>query len=282
MAILCEKKFNKKVDLKNPEMTFYVEIFSAQGQSLPRQGLSLGGALVYTKKIPGPGGLPVGTQPKVAVLLSGGIDSPVAAYRIMKRGASIMAIHFHSYPFTSRASIDKVKELTKILAPYHGGKLIPLYVVPLADAQKQVVQKCQERYRVLLYRRLMLRIAKQIAQREGAQALVTGESLGQVASQTIENIVAVESSLRDGVPSLRDGYLPIFRPLIGFDKQEIIEEAKRIGTYNISIQPHDDCCSLFMPKRVATRARAEDLDREEQKFDVKLLAENTLSNAEYT
>lgn len=242
------KEFGKKVDLEAPDVIFYTEVFPS-------------GAVVYTEKIPGPGGLPVGTQPKVAVLLSGGIDSPVAAYRIMKRGTPLIAIHFHSYPFTSRASIDKVKELIPILEQYHGGRPIPLYIVPLADAQKQVVQKCNERYRVLLYRRLMWRIAEAIARRERAQALVSGESLGQVASQTIENMTAVENPLS----------MPIFRPLIGYDKQEIIEEAKQIGTYDISIQPHDDCCSLFMPKRIATKARIEDLDREESKIDAQEL-----------
>lgn len=239
-------KFGKKVDLANPEITFYVEVFP-------------GGALVYTQKIPGPGGLPVGTQPKVAVLLSGGIDSPVAAYRIMKRGAPIITIHFHSYPFTSRASIDKVKELAGVLARYGGPT--KLYLVPLSEAQKAVVQNCAEPYRVLLYRRLMVRIAQELAHREGAKALVTGESLGQVASQTVENI-----GVTDAVATI-----PIFRPLIGYDKEEIIAEARRIGTYEISILPHDDCCTLMMPKNPATRARLADVEREESKVDVEKL-----------
>ena len=295
------EQFSKKVDLGNPDVIFYVEVFS-------------GGAVVYTEKIPGPGGLPVGTEAKVAVLLSGGIDSPVAAHRLMKRGAPVIGVHFHSYPFASRASIDKVKEVVQILEAYSGGRSIPLYAVPLADAQKQVVQKCDERYRVLLYRRLMWRIAQEIARNAGAQALVTGESLGQVASQTIENMAAVESVLytphprplppnapeqssvrgrqgereiESGSPPLVGGVrgggripLPIFRPLIGFDKQEIIEEAKRIGTYDISIQPHDDCCTLFMPSRVATRARAEDLDHEEQKMNIEQLVKFAFSKTE--
>lgn len=251
------KEFGKKVDLENPDVIFYVEVF-------PR------GAVVYTEKIPGPGGLPVGTQPRVAVLLSGGIDSPVAAYRMMKRGAPLMAVHFHSYPFTSRASIDKVKELVAVLGQYHGGREIPLYLVPLAEAQKAVVQHCSERYRVLLYRRFMVRIAEALARRQGAQALITGESLGQVASQTVENMAVVEAVSN----------LPIFRPLIGHDKEEIITEAKRIGTYDISIQPHDDCCSLFMPKNVATRARLNEVVDEEKKIDFSALLDNALRQLE--
>lgn len=268
------KEFGKKVDLENPDVTFYVEVFSAsKGQSFVDEGLSFGGgALVYIQKIPGPGGLPVGIAAKAAVLLSGGIDSPVAAYRIMKRGAPIIAVHFHSYPFASRASIDKVKEVVKILEQYHGGRSIALYSVPLAEAQKVIVKECNERYRVLLYRRMMWRIAAEIAARAKAQALVTGESLGQVASQTIENMAAVEHPLR----------MPIFRPLIGYDKEEIIAEAKRIGTYDTSIQPHDDCCTLFMPKRVATKARIDDLDIEEAKLAVEDLTQGALSAMEVT
>ncbi len=250
-------KFAKKVDLESPDVTFHVEVFD-------------GGAVVYTEKIPGPGGLPVGTEAKVAVLISGGIDSPVAAYRIMKRGAPVVGVHFHSYPFASYASIDKVKEVVKVLGNYHGQKAISLYTVPLADAQKQVVQKCNERFRVLLYRRLMWRIGEAIAHKVGAQALATGESLGQVASQTIENMAAVESVIN----------LPILRPLIGFDKQEIINEAKRIGTYDISIQPHEDCCTLFMPRRVETKARLVDLDNEEAKVDFQMLVAAALEKAE--
>ncbi len=255
LGAFVNEKFGKKVDLTNPDVTFFVEVFAE-------------GALVYTEKIPGPGGLPVGTQGKVAVMLSGGIDSPVAAYRIMKRGAPIIAVHCHSYPFTSRASIDKVKELTGILGQYGGP--IKLYLVPLADAQKAVVQNCEERYRVLLYRRLMVRIAEALARKEGAQMLVTGEALGQVASQTVENIVVTDAAAT----------MPILRPLIGYDKEEIIAEAKRIGTYEVSILPHDDCCTLFMPKQVATRARLEDVEREEEKIDVVKLIHDIMTRVE--
>ena len=239
---------NKKVDLNHPDITFYVEVFP-------------GGALVYTEKIAGAGGMPVGTQPPVAVLLSGGIDSPVAAYRLMKRGAPVMGVHFHSYPFTSRASIDKVKELAQILAKFGGVR--KLYMVPLGDAQKEIVRSTGEKYRVLLYRRLMMRIAQVLAHREGAQALVTGESLGQVASQTLENMSVVEAA----------STMPIFRPLIGYDKEEIIADAKKIGTFDVSILPDTDCCTLFMPKNPATRARIADVEREEAKLDIPQLTQ---------
>ncbi len=255
LGAFVNETFGKKVDLTNPDVTFYVEVFA-------------GGALIYTERIAGPGGLPVGTQSKVAVMLSGGIDSPVAAYRIMKRGAPIIAVHCHSYPFTSRASIDKVKELGAILAKFGGP--IKLYLVPLADAQKTVVQNCEERYRVLLYRRFMIRIAEVLARREGAHALVTGEALGQVASQTVENIGVTDAAAD----------MPILRPLIGYDKQEIIAEARRIGTYEISILPHDDCCTIFMPKQVATRARIQDVEREESKLDIAQLMNNVIEHTE--
>ncbi len=270
LGAFVNEKFGKKVDLTNPDVTFFVEVFQ-------------GGALIYTEKIPGPGGLPVGTQGKVAVMLSGGIDSPVAAYRIMKRGASIIAVHCHSYPFTTRASIDKVKELAGILARYGGS--IKLYLVPLADAQKAVVQNCEERYRVLLYRRLMVRITQEIARKEGAQALVTGEALGQVASQTLENMAVVEA-VRHCTPPLTpprqggEAGMPIFRPLIGYDKEEIIAEAKRIGTYEVSILPHDDCCTLMMPKNPATRARLSDVEREERKLKMQEMITKTLEQTE--
>ena len=272
LGAYVNEQFGKKVNLTDPEVTFYVEVFSAGGAcpSVRRGSVSggEGGALVYTQKIPGPGGLPVGSQSKVAVMLSGGIDSPVAAYRIMKRGASIIGVHCHSYPFTTRASIDKVKELASVLAQYGGP--FKLYLVPLADAQKAVVQNTEPRYRILLYRRMMVRIAQEIARREGAGALVTGESLGQVASQTVENI-----AVTDAVATM-----PILRPLIGYDKEEIISEARKIGTYEISVLPHDDCCTLFMPKDPATRARMSDVEVEERKINVAALIANAINNAE--
>ena len=243
------EKFNKKVDLTNPEVTFYVEIFEK-------------GAILYTQRIPGPGGLPVGIQGKVGVLLSGGIDSPVAAWRVMKRGASVIAMHFHSYPFTSKASIDKVKELVEILNAFNG--IEESYFIPIADIQKEIVKNCNERYRILLYRRFMVKIAQRIALEKRLLALVTGESLGQVASQTLENIFVVDEA----------SLLPIFRPLIGYDKEEIIKEAKAIGTYSVSIRPHDDCCSLFMPKQVIIRANLNDVKREESKLNIDELIES--------
>lgn len=247
--------FGGKVNLKEPETTVYIEI-------LPKQ------ALITTERYSGPGGLPVGVSGKVVAMLSGGIDSPVAAWKVMKRGCEVVFAHFHSYPHTSRASVIKVKQLAKIVGSYQSESVI--YLLPLAEAQRQIVMQNDPKYRVLLYRRLMLRVVNELARRERAAAIVTGESIGQVASQTIPNLQAVESA----------SGLPVFRPLIGDDKEEIIFQAKRLGTYDTSIQPHDDCCTLFVPRHPSTKARIEDLDREEQKFDFKLWTQEILNKAE--
>ncbi|MEK7607036.1 MAG: tRNA uracil 4-sulfurtransferase ThiI [Patescibacteria group bacterium] len=249
------EKTGVRVDLTNPEKTFFIEITREH-------------AYVYTGRVPGPGGLPVGTQGNVLALLSGGIDSPVAAHRILKRGASVNFIHFHSYPFTSRASIDKVKTLAGILNRFAMRSTLSL--VPFGKIQKEILKKCREPYRVILYRRLMLRIAEKLARQTHAQALVTGESLGQVASQTLENMVVTENTLT----------LPLFRPLIGFDKEEIIAEARKIGTFETSIEPHDDCCTLFLPKNPIIRARLEDILREEAELDIPTLIAVALSSLE--
>lgn len=250
-----QTKTGVKVDLTRPEKTFSIEI-------------ALEHAYVYTERTPGPGGLPVGTQGRVLALLSGGIDSPVAAARILKRGASVDFVHFHSYPFTSRASVDKVKILAGILQKF--AMRATLYLVPFGEVQKGILKKCAESYRVLLYRRMMMRIAETLAGKIHAQALVTGESLGQVASQTLENMAVTENAIE----------LPLFRPLIGFDKEEIIAEARRIGTFETSIEPHDDCCTLFLPKNPVIRARLGDILREEAKLDIPTLAAAALSQME--
>jgi tRNA uracil 4-sulfurtransferase len=208
--------------------------------------ITSGEAFVSVETIRGPGGLPTGSQSTVLVMLSGGIDSPVAALRLAKRGASIAAVHFHSYPITSRASLEKVKDLTKIIARPQGGMAV--FMIPFADIQKATVTSAPPEFRVILYRRSMFRLAEALAKREGILALGTGESLGQVASQTVENIAAVSQAI----------HLPILRPLVGTDKEEIVTEARRYGTYDISIRPHEDCCSLFLPEHPETRAR---LDR---------------------
>lgn len=204
----------------------------------------------------GPGGLPVGTAGRVAVLLSGGIDSPVAAWKMMRRGAEAVFVHCHSYPYVSEASIAKVKRLAAQLSEWQGGAT--LFLVPLADLQREIAAKCDEALRIVLYRRMMLRLAERAAAQTGALGLVTGDSLGQVASQTLENMRTVSQA----------GQLPIYRPLVSDDKEDIVRIAKKIGTYKISIENQDDCCSLFMPRSPATRATPERALAEEAKLDV--------------
>ena len=213
-------------------------------------------AFVGFGKIPGPGGMPTGAAGKVACLLSGGIDSPVAAYRLLRRGTTACFIHFHSYPHTGLESQEKVRELAERVLPI--GRSAPLYQVPFAELQRRIVTDAPDPLRVLLYRRFMLRAAEVIALREGARALVTGESLGQVASQTLENLHTID----------RVAKLPVLRPLIGMDKFEIIAAAREIGTYETSIEPHDDCCSFLMPTHPATSSRPELLESAEGVFDV--------------
>ena len=247
---------NKKVNLTQPDANCYVDMFEDK-------------AFVYLQRISGQGGLPVGVSGKVIAMLSGGIDSPVAAYLAMKRGATVVFVHFHSVPYTTPASIEKVREMITTLNRFQFRS--KLYLVELAPIQKQIMTETTPRYRVLLYRRFMFRIAEQIAEKENAHALLTGESLGQVASQTLENMEAVG----------RVTDMSILRPLIGFDKQEIIDKAQDIGTYDISIQPDQDCCSLFVPKRPSTKARSEQLIKQENLLNVKQLVEASVESASF-
>ena len=232
-----------KVDLTHPELTIFVEVLAKE-------------AFIYTEKFQGQGGLPVGTSGKVACLLSGGIDSPVAAYRMMKRGCSVFFVHFHSYPYLSKMSQEKVGDIAEILNQYQRSS--KLFLIPFGDIQKEIVLQAPAKYRVVLYRRMMVRITEAIAKREKALALVTGESLGQVASQTLENIRTIENAVT----------LPVLRPLIGMDKGEIIGQAKDIGTYDISIIPDQDCCQLFIPKNPAVRTTIEEIERVEKALDI--------------
>ncbi|MBZ0168318.1 thiamine biosynthesis protein thiI [Candidatus Methylomirabilis lanthanidiphila] len=232
-----------RVDLTNPDLTVAIEV-------LPNE------AFVYFEKLHGPGGLPVGTGGTLACLLSGGIDSPVAAHRMMKRGCRIVFVHFHSQPFADRTSQDKAIELVRVLTQYQFTSR--LYLVPFGEIQQEVVARVTGRLRVLMYRRLMLRIAEQIAHKEGAQALVTGESLGQVSSQTIENIAAIEQA----------STLPILRPLIGMDKDEITQQAQQVGSYEISIIPDQDCCSMFTPRQAATHTTHREIELAERPLDL--------------
>jgi tRNA uracil 4-sulfurtransferase len=237
------------VKMENPDAVFFVEIVSSR-------------AFLYLSKIPGAGGLPSGTGGKVVCLLSGGIDSPVAAYRIMRRGCRVHYVHFHSFPHTNLESQDKVRTILQILARYQLDS--QLYLVPFADLQREIVAYAPPPLRVILYRRFMVRIADALAHREKAAALVTGDSLGQVASQTLENIRTVSAA----------STLPIFRPLIGDDKEDIIRVAREIGTYDISILADQDCCSLFVPKHPETMSNLEQVERAESSLDIPRLVQS--------
>ena len=246
-------KMDKTVQLKDPDITCYIDIVQ-------------GSVYIYTEKIPGPGGLPTGANGKVVGLLSGGIDSPVASILAMKRGASVIFVHFHSVPLTTEESIEKVKQITTVLSHYQSR--IHLYLIALTPIQKEILVKTKEKYRIILYRRFMFRIAEIIARKEKARALVTGESLGQVASQTLENIAVIEA-----VSSM-----PILRPLIGLDKQEIMDLAKEYGTYDISILPDQDCCSLFLPKNPATKAKKQFIEAEEENLAMDNLVQEAIDS----
>ena len=249
------KVVDRKVNLKNPDVTIGIEIRDND-------------TYIFTEKIRGIGGLPVSASGKVLALLSGGIDSPVASFLMMKRGCKVDFIHFHSFPLVSKKSIEKVKELIKILNKFQNKS--KLYLIPFADIQKQIKTKIEARYRIIFYRRFMLKISEEVAKKENAKALVTGDSLGQVSSQTLENIFSISEAVK----------IPIFRPLIGLDKEEIISLAKKIGTYEISIRPQEDCCTLFIPKHPTTRAKIEIVKKLEKKLAMKKLIKNAIKKAE--
>ena len=232
-----------RVDLGDPALTVHVEM-------LPDR------VFYFFGKEPGAGGLPTGTSGRVACLLSGGIDSPVAAFRMMRRGCSVLFIHFHSYPILSRASQEKVREIAALLTAYQLRSRLVL--VPFGELQQQVLLSAPAGLRVVLYRRLMLRIAERIARRWRARALVTGEVVGQVASQTLDNMTTIAEVAT----------LEILRPLVGMDKDEITAEAQRIGTFPISIIPDQDCCQLFTPKHPATSARRDEVQQAEQALPI--------------
>ncbi len=242
------------VRMEHPDAIFFVEIVSNR-------------AFLYVSKISGAGGLPSGTGGKVLCLISGGIDSPVAAFRMMKRGCRVYYIHFHSYPDTTVESQEKVRRILQILACYQLES--QLHMIPFAELQREIVAYAPEPLRVVLYRRFMMRIAQAVAQKEKAAALITGDSLGQVASQTLENIRTISAATS----------LPILRPLIGDDKEEIIRVAREIGTYPISIIADQDCCSLFVPRHPETMSSLEQLERAEQELDIPRLVQTALNGA---
>ena len=231
----------KRVDLKNAEFVVNIEIFNKQ---------------VYfaVESHPGERGLPVGSAGKVVSMLSAGIDSPVSSFRMMKRGCQVVFVHFHSYPFTEKSSVYNAVDLAKKLTAYQNSSRV--YIVPLGDIQKEIIIASPPKLRVVMYRRMMFRLAEAVAKKEGARALVTGESLGQVASQTLENIAAISEVVS----------LPVLRPLIGMEKEEIINTARRLGTFETSIEPFDDCCSFLIPPRPETKARLDEVHTVEEKM----------------
>lgn len=239
------------VDVHNPDTYVYIDI---------KQN-----CYIYTERIQGYGGLPVGTSGKGLLLLSGGIDSSVAGFLMAKRGVEISGVHFHSYPFTSERAEEKVKNLAKTLSIYTGR--IKLYSVNILEIQKELNAKCPEKEMTILSRRFMMRIAEKIAIENNIDVLITGESLGQVASQTVEGLTVTNNA----VDKL------VIRPLIGFDKVKIINIAKEIETYETSILPYDDCCTLFLPKHPVTKPKIEDIENSEKNIDIDRLVEEAIA-----
>ncbi len=244
-----------KVDVHNPDVRVYVDI---------RHGNSY----VYTEKINAFGGLPLGTNGKGLVLLSGGIDSPVAAWMMAKRGMMIEAVHFHSYPYTSPRAQKKVEELAEILSTYCGG--FKIHMVNLLPIQEEIVKNCPEAETTIHVRRFMMRIAEVIAKKTKSMMLITGENLGQVASQTAEALVVTDNCVN----------MPVMRPLIAMDKVDIMEMAKDIGTFEKSIEPYEDCCTVFLPKHPTTKPKLEAIESSESALDVDSLIEEAVSKSE--
>jgi tRNA uracil 4-sulfurtransferase len=237
------ERVSTKVDLRQPELEIHVEVMPAE-------------TFVYVDPEPGPGGLPVGASGTVAALLSGGIDSPVAAWRMMKRGCRVVFVHFHSVPYLPPTSQEKTRALVERLTAWQYDST--LLLVPFGEIQREVVLTVPPAARVVIYRRLMVRIAEALARKHGAVALTTGESLGQVASQTLSNIARIDEAAT----------MPILRPLIGMDKLEITEAARELGTFEISIEPDADCCTLFVPKHPATRMSEHEVGAVEARLEI--------------
>ncbi len=244
-----------KVDVHNPDIRLFVDV---------RHDVSY----IYQDKIPGFGGLPLGTNGKGMSLLSGGIDSPVSTWMMAKRGMMIEAVHFHSYPYTSIRAREKVEELASLIATYCGR--FKMHVINLLPIQEQIVQNCPEEETTILVRRFMMRIAEQLAGQTDCNVLITGESLGQVASQTAEALVVTDASVN----------IPVMRPLIGMDKVDIMDIAKEIGTYEKSIEPYEDCCTVFLPKHPSTRPRLDKILLSESKLNCEELIAAAIESEE--
>ncbi len=243
-----------KVDVHKPSLTLYVEVRES--------------TYIYSAIIPSNGGLPVGTNGKALLLLSGGIDSPVAGWMMAKRGVEIEAVHFYSYPYTSERAKDKVIQLGRILARYCNS--IKLHIVPFTEIQLEINEKCPQDQITVIMRRAMMVISELLAAKNGAQALITGESMGQVASQTIQSLAVTNAAVK----------MPVFRPLIGMDKNEVIEIARRIDTFETSILPYEDCCTVFVAKHPKTRPRLEEIERHEAALQLAGLIEKAVENTE--
>jgi len=243
-----------KVDVHQPDLLLYVDVREK--------------AYVYSEKIQGFGGLPLGTNGKAMLLLSGGIDSPVAGWMMAKRGVELEAVHYHSYPFTSQRATEKVMDLARILSQYCGK--IRLHIVNLLPIQQAIHENCPEGEMTILSRRFMMKIAERIAREEECHALVTGESVGQVASQTMQSLVVTDGAVQ----------LPVFRPLIALDKIDIIDIAKKIQTYETSILPYEDCCTVFLPKRPVTKPRMDKILESEEKLDQEELIAQAIADKE--
>ena len=254
---LLEKYGNNiKVNVKNPDFTVFVDIREDKK------------TFVYSETVSCMSGMPVGSAGKGLLLISGGIDSPVAGYMMCKRGMKIECLHFHSFPYTGEAAKEKVKDLTKIVGEYNGG--ITLHVVSFTHIQEEIHKKCPEEYMITIMRRFMMRIAERLANQRGDHAIITGESLGQVASQTIESITSSNSVVT----------MPVLRPLIGFDKLDIIDISKKIEAYETSILPYEDCCTVFLPKFPLIKPNLQKVIYTESKLDVESLIEEAMSNIE--
>lgn len=243
-----------KVDVHKPDHVMSVEIRDF--------------AYLYVDEVMGVGGMPMGTGGRAALLLSGGIDSPVAGWSIMKRGVQVQGIHFHSFPYTSERAKQKVLDLAAIMGEYAGNMLV--HVVPFTEIQLAIHEKCPDELGTVLMRRYMMRIAQRLAQKNRCQALITGESIGQVASQTMEALVCTDQVVD----------MPVFRPLIGMDKLEIMDIARKIGTYETSIQPFEDCCTVFTPRHPCTKPKIEDLIQAEQALDSEALIQKAVEETQ--
>lgn len=253
--LVSQVKDKIAVDVRNPEVKIHCEL---------RQNH----VMVYSDTIPGYGGLPLGTNGRAMSLLSGGIDSPVASWMVAKRGMELECIHFHSYPFTSEKSQEKVRDLAQILAKYCGR--VRLHKVNMLEIQKSIGLNCKDEEMTIISRRFMMRIAESVAESRHCDALVTGESIGQVASQTIQGLTCTNASVK----------MPVFRPLIAMDKTEIIEVAQKIGTFETSILPEEDCCTVFSPKKPVTKPKLDRIEKSENKLDVEKLIQDAIDNIE--